>query len=269
MLRLESDYLTLMGFRNGQKNGRIKIEEKDNIKSAGLSIMKARLLLILVGAVLFLQSCATPPTTKMTSVASSDQKTGYDGTITSQKKHFVSLSPYSVLEFAKDKAMFILVVENDGEGPISISNEDISMIFEGNGEDLTSKRISVQSLDDFIVDIGNEYNDNEKKFIYSTLYDIWYLSTNGIIDSETATDRAQDLKYDIEAMRRQNEVFREMLPGVFIKSQTIMPDSSYTGIVAFDAGDNKDADGKMQIIVSLDGEQHSFAFNRNFNDTLK
>jgi hypothetical protein len=221
-------------------------------------------------AILSIQGCATSPTTKMTSVASSDQKTGYDGTITSQKKHFVSLSPYSVLDFAKDEAMFILVVENDGEGPISISNEDISMIFEGDSGDLTSKRFNVQSLDDFIVDLEKEYNDNEKKFIYSTLYDIWYLSTNGIIDNETATDRLQDLKYDIEAMRRQNEVFREMLPGVFMKPQTIMPDSSYTGMVAFDAGDmNKDAEGKFQIIVSVDSEKHSFTFNRTFNDTMK
>ncbi len=232
--------------------------------------MNAKRLLILVGAALLLQSCAISPTVKMTSVASPDQKTGYDGTLTSQKRHFVSLSPYSALDFAKDKSMFILVVENDGEAPINISNEDISMISEQYGEGLTSKRINVQPFDDFIVDIEKEYNDNEKKFIYSTLYDIWYLSTNGIIDSETATDRLQDLKYDLEAMRRQNEVFREMLPGIFIKPQTITPDSSYTGIVAFDTGDmSSGSAGILQITVSIDGERHSFTFSRSFNDTLK
>jgi len=231
--------------------------------------MKTGLTLILIGAILVLQSCATSPSVKMTSVASSYQKTGYDGTITSQKKHFVSLSPYSAPDFAKKKTMFILVVENDGEGPLSIGNDDISMIFQDSKGELTSKRISIQPFDGFMSDLEKEYNDNEKKFIYSTLYDIWYLSTNGIIDSETATDRLQDLKYDIEAMRRQNEMFREMLPGVFMKPQTITPDSSYTGILAFDAGGNSDVEGNMQIIVDLDGEEHSFKFSRSISNIIE
>jgi hypothetical protein len=240
------------------------------MKNAGLSIMRTRLLLILVGAVLFLQSCATSPTVKMTSVASRDQKTGYDGTITSQKKHFVSLSPYSVLDFVKNKTMFIMVIENDGEAPISINNADISMIAREEGGGITSKRIGVQSLDDFLADLEKEYNDNEKKFIYSTLYDIWFLSTNGIIDSETATDRIEDFKYDIEAMRQQNEIFREMVPGIFMKPQTIMPNSSYTGMVAFDSSDiNKYGEGRIQIVVSVDSEEHDFVFNRTLTNMTK
>ena len=134
--------------------------------------MKLKILLILMGSILFLQSCAPTQVTKMSAVASSDQKVGHEGTITSQKKHFVSLSPYSELDVAKDKTMFMLVVENCGEDPIKIGYSNISAIFEGNNENRAFKRINVQHYDDFMNDLKEEYSNKEKRYIEKALEDI-------------------------------------------------------------------------------------------------
>lgn len=223
-----------------------------------------------MGSILLLQSCATQTTTKMTAVASMDQKTGYDGTVISQKKHFVSLSPYPELDnaiteigLAKGKIKFILTVQNCGEEPIDIGHENISMFFEDAVTDRASSIINIQSADDFMSDFEKEYYDGEKKFIYSTLYELWTLCKYGGMDSETSTYEMQDFKYDIEDMRRQYEIFRETLPGVILRQQTIAPGNSYTGIMICDTRDlEPETGGKFRVTVSVDGEEHRFTFNR-------
>jgi hypothetical protein len=113
-----------------------------------------------------------------------------------------------------------------------------------------------------------EYNDNEKKFIYNTIYDVWRLCKYGGMDSERATDEMRDLKYDIESMRRQNEIFQEMLPRFILKKQVIMPGNSYTGIVICDTHDiNTATEGNFHVSVSIDGEEHKFAFYRGLNSS--
>jgi len=232
--------------------------------------MKIKFYLILIGSVLFLQSCATSTTTKMEAVASLDQKTAYDGTIISRKKHFVSLSPYPELDnaiteigLAKDKIKFILTVENCGEEPIDIGYDNISMIFEGTGADQASSIINIQSADDFMRDFEKEYYDGEKEFIYSTLYEVSSLCKYGGMDSETATYKMLDFKYDIEDMRRQYEVLREILPGVILRQKSIIPGDSYTGIVICDTRDlDYETEGRFRVTVSVDSEEHRFTFNR-------
>jgi hypothetical protein len=69
--------------------------------------MKTKILLILMGLISALKCCATTnQSINVTIVASSGQRiTHINGKefITSQKKHLVSLSPYSVPNIARDK----------------------------------------------------------------------------------------------------------------------------------------------------------------------
>jgi len=205
----------------------------------------------------------------MEAMASPDQKTAYDGTIISQKKHFISLSPYPELDnaiteigLAKDKIKFILNVQNGGEESIDMGYDNISVIFQGTGADQAPKIINIQSVDDFMTEFEKEYYEGEKKFIYSTLYEVSSLCKYGGMDSETSTDKMQDFKYDIEDMRRQYEVLREMLPRVLLRRQNIMPGDTYTGVVICDTrGLNPKTGGRFMVTVSVDGEEHRFTFN--------
>lgn len=229
--------------------------------------MKFKILLIFIGSILFFQGCAGSKMMKMTAVTSLDQKTGYDGTITSQKKHFVALSPHTKLNstipnfnLSKYKTLFMMSVQNCGKEPFNISFDNIVVIFESNNKELASKRINIQSLDDFMNDFEKEYNDNEKEHIYSTLYEVYLLSLADIVDM----DKLEELKYDIEAMRWQNQVLRDMLPGVVMKPQTTMPGSSYSGIVVCDTRDiDSKIEGNFKVVVSVDGEEHKFTFKRS------
>lgn len=232
--------------------------------------MKVKILFILMGSILFLQSCAPSQIIKMKAVGSLDQKIGYDGTIVSQKKHLVSLTPYIKLDdtitnlgVAKDKIKFFLTVQNCGEESISIGYDNILVIFEGNRKDWISNKIIIQSSDDFMNDFEKEYNEKELKYIYSTLYEIYHLSLLNI----GVMDKLEELKYDIEEMRLQNAVLREILPGIVMKPQTIMAGNSYSAIVVCDTRNlDPKIEGKFRIAVLVDGEEHRFTFNRNLNN---
>lgn len=248
--------------------------------------MKLKILLILIGSILFIQSCA--PALKMAAVTTSDQKVAYDGTIISQKKHLVSLSPYRELDVAKDKTLFMLVVQNGGEDSINIDNGNISVMFEGNSEEWLSKSINVQSLNDFLDDLADEYSNKEKNYFYSKLNHIKSKleiqsamsgSSSSLDSISSSSPRSssssssgvddivepmiEDLNYDIELMRANNELLRESLKEIVLKPQTIVPDNSYSGIVVCDTSAmDKDVQGNFQVTVSLDGEEHRFTFRR-------
>lgn len=232
--------------------------------------MKIKILFLLTVSILFLQSCATSTTTNMEAVASLDQKTAYDGTIISQKKHFVSLSPYPELDnaiteigLAKGKIKFMLSIQNGGEEPIDIGYDNISVIFQGADTDQAPSIINIQSVDDFMADFEKEYYEGEKEFIYSTLYEVWTLCEYGGMDSETSTYEMQDFKDDLEDMRRQYEVLHEILPGVLLRQQDIMAGDSYTGVVICDTRDlDLKTGGRFRVTVSIDNEEHSFTFKR-------
>jgi hypothetical protein len=237
-------------------------------KKSGWLKMKVNILLILMGLILFLQGCAQ--TVKMAAVASSDQKIGYQDTITSQKKHFVSLSPYSELKkfkLAKDKTIFMLSVENGGEKPIDIGYDNISVIFEG--KNAASNKISLPSVDEFMNDLKEEYSDNEYDYIEDALNDIIIKAetqTSGSSSSTTTLEEDfEDLATDIENMRKQNDLLREVLPPSILNPQTIMPGQDCTGLVVCNTKDmDEKTEGNFQVIVTVAGEEHRFAFNRGF-----
>lgn len=233
--------------------------------------MKIKILLILIGIILFLHGCATSTSQKisLTAVTSRNQKLGHEETITSQKKHFVTISPYTELKLAKDKTIFMLAVQNCGKEPINISYDNISVTFEENARNRVSKKINLQLFDNFMNDLKEEYSDNEKKYIKSTLQNIQVSSENSSgssSSSENLVDEVENLKKRIETMRAQNQAIRETLPEYDMKPQTIMPGKNLSGILVCDPRDlNKDAGGNFQVAILLDGEVHKFVFKRSLN----
>ena len=229
--------------------------------------MKTKILLILMGSILFLHCCAPTQVIKIAPVASSDQKIGYEDTITSQKKHFVSLSPYSELDVAKDKTIFMLDVQNCGEDPIKISYNNILVMFKEDGVNLPSNRIKVQSLDDFIDDLNIEYKDKELKYLKSALESIKVDSEYGspiTSDSENMNDKMEDVRRRLESMRMKNLLLQEGLSEYDMKQKTIMPNDNHTGIVVCDTRDmNSETEGNFQVAVLVDGEEHRFTFKRS------
>jgi len=205
----------------------------------------------------------------MAAVASRDQKIGYQETITSQKKHFVSLAPYSELNLAKDKTIFMLVVQNGGEEPIKISYDNISVMFEENTKKGAPDKINVQKFDDFMNDLKEEYSNYEKKYMKAALEDIKTDSEYGssaVSDSDSLKDKVDDLKKHIVSMRAQNQLLQEGLPEFDMKSQAIMPGDSHSGIVVCDTrAMNDKTEGNFQVVVSVAGEKHKFTFKRNLN----
>lgn len=232
--------------------------------------MKIKLFLFLAGSALLLQSCATAPTPKVSAVATMDQKVGYGDTIVSQKKHFVSFTPYTQLDsavsnvgLAKDKTKFMLTVENCGSSPFEFNHKKISVFFVPDTDVSHPQSINVQSWQDFVDEMDSEYDKNEKQYIYSTLYNLYMQSEVGL----DVTEDLGDLVYDIEKMRDQNDVLQEMLPAVIIQEQRILPGKSYSGVLICDTSDLDSAiEGVFRILVTIDGEEHRFVFRRGLSE---
>jgi hypothetical protein len=234
-------------------------------------VMRVRAALLIICSILFLHGCATSTSQKisLTAVTSRDQKVGDQETITSQKKHFISLSPYTELKLAKDKTIFMVGIKNCGKAPITLNCDDISVTFKENSGNGDTKKISLESLDDFLKDFKEEYSDSENKYIKSKLESIQLdaeSSSSAVSGSDNMGDKVKDLKTRIETMRAQNQVIRERLPEFYLKSETIKPDNNYSGIVVCDTRTMNDkAEGNFQIAVSVDGEVHQFIFKRRIN----
>lgn len=248
------------------------------------------LFAMLAGAVLFLSSCAPTQLTKMSAVATSDQKVGYEGTITSRKKHFVSLAPYNELNVAKDRTMFMLGVQNFGDTPFDIGYGGVAVRFQDSAMSLPVKRINIQSYDDFALDVREEQSQKEKNYIRDELEDViikletssssFSSSSSSSSDSTSSSSSSseddtgeevevmlEDLEMDIETMRANNQLLREALPAIVMKPQaTIMPGGSYSGVMVCDTRDlDEEMEGRFQLAVLVDGEEHIFTFNRELN----
>lgn len=231
--------------------------------------MKIKILFLIAGAILLFQSCATTPTTTISAAATQNQKVGYGDTIVSMKKHFVSFAPYTQLDeavsnitIAQNKTKFMLTVENCGDDPIRFDYDQIAVVFEPKESETPSEVVGVQSWDDFIEDLDKEYDKSEKQYLYNELYEIQVLSEAEV----DVTEKLMDLKFEIEDMRRQNDVLQEMLPAVVMKSQQILAGKSYSGVLICDTSDlDSTVEGNFRIQVTLDGERHNFVFTRGLD----
>lgn len=224
--------------------------------------MKAKILILLMSSILSLQGCAAFQSMKMTAVAYPEQQVGYQETITSQKKHFVSLAPYQEQNVAKGKTSFVLFVKNCGEDPINISSDNVSVIFEGNTKKWASRKIKVVSFDDLM----NEVRSNRIAAI-SARYSLQRPRYRDVVvDVEdgqavyySTTERVP--MYDTHAYGPPSKAAVEKL---VLKPQAIMPGQSCSGLVVCDTRDmNYKVEGDFQVVVSVNGEDHKFTFNRS------
>ena len=233
--------------------------------------MKVRNLIMLLIMILFLHGCASTEV-KVTGMADSDQKVFYDGTITSEKKHAVTLSLYEEIELAKDKTIFMVVVENSEDYPISISSESVSVMFEAGSRRGAPRKINIQSLDDFMKDLEEEYYVEEGRIIK----DIFRRASKTSDDIDRAHEDYQkefaasrfetkffNDMYKLVEMRKHYDQLEFLIPEIIIKKRTIPPGDSINAIVVCDTRDmDAGTNGDFKIKVTIDGEEHRFTFRR-------
>lgn len=172
--------------------------------------------------IFFLQGCGLYKTMEMSAVPSPNQREEYKETITSQKKHFVSLAPYRQYNPANGNTAFILFVKNCGESPVDISVSNVSATFFENAPKWTTRDLRVLSKDDLLNVLANEHMANRTG--------------------------------EIEAVKE-----------LVLQSRTLQPGEGGGGlVVCATRAMGSEVEGDFLLVVSIDGEQHEFTFNRSF-----
>jgi hypothetical protein len=202
---------------------------------------------------------------KMSAVATPEQEVGYQETITSQKKHFVSLAPYRGRNAFDGTTSFILFVQNCGENPTNISNNNVSMIFEGKTKEWASRKISILSYDDLMNKLGGKMLREESAArwaVQTYYYDVYDMYGNYYW---TEIRRKESPAYGI-AIHELGQLNRQMVlvEELVIKPQTLLPGENSGGLVVCDTRDMNDkVEGNFKVVVSVDDEEHEFTFSRN------
>lgn len=221
--------------------------------------MKSIKLLIILISILFLNNCAHE--VNIQPVVAMDQVIDYDGVVTSQMKHAVSLSHYDTLDMTRGKTLFMMIIENCGEKPLYIDNDNISIIFEGGTGEWASKKINLQLSSDFARFIQEQINRKDIMFFET----IEPLGESDFSENQLALYGSQ-LKMAImksELLQEQERQFRYAQPRFIMKPFIIMPDNSITTVLVSDTEEiKKDVEGNFIITVSIDGEDHNFTFAR-------
>ncbi len=132
--------------------------------------MKIKFYLMLFFTVILLQGCAGK--IKTVAAPSLMQKVDYDGMVISDKKHSVNLANYTEFKHIKEKIIFNLIIKNRGQDSFKVSNENITVQFKNKNEDLAPINLEIQPLDDFMIDLENDYFDAETRIIYRIFDDI-------------------------------------------------------------------------------------------------
>jgi hypothetical protein len=196
---------------------------------------------------------------------------------------------------AKDQTIFMVTIQNGGEAPINVSNNNISVIFEGESKDWASKRIKIQSIDDFIKDLERNYIDDELRRISKIIrktddiirqlkeWESYGSDGNDENEEYDENDPNEEVfeaqkwtivkKYEIELdmllekiqrMHKERAQFKDSVSEIMMKPQAIMPDGSYSGILVCDTqGMDSKIKGTFRIVVSIDGEEHILNFKRS------
>ena len=118
--------------------------------------MKSVKLILIFLSVIILNNC-THHEVKIDPVASPDQMTDYEGVVTSEKKHSVSLAyTDNFKKMLNNKTMFMIIVENYGDKPIPVSKNNISVMFEGDSVDWSSKKIELETIPDVMKNVQRQ-----------------------------------------------------------------------------------------------------------------
>lgn len=131
--------------------------------------MKIKFYLMLFFTVILLQGCAGK--IKTVAAPSLMQKVDYDGMVISDKKHSVNIANYTEVKHIKEKIIFNLIIKNRGQDSFKVSSENITVQFKNKNEDLAPINLEIQPLDDFMIDLENDYFDAEIRIISRIFWD--------------------------------------------------------------------------------------------------
>ncbi len=226
--------------------------------------MKHKIVLGIISAALIIQGCSSINKTGYKTVASMDQKTDPYGDVVSEKKHMVAVSLYRDMEYVKDKTIFKIIVENGGDNPLEISTSNISVIFRESGKNSTVKNIEIESLEDFIENIGHAFREAEKEKIRAILMK---LKGAALSQTETSADMfALSFVRKVDNMEQEHERHEKLkhsMPEFLLQNQTIMPRKTATAIIPCDTHEiTPETKGALEVTVSIDNEKHTFIFER-------
>lgn len=228
--------------------------------------MRLRLIPILICSILFLQGCFH--TMEMSAVLSPEQQEEYMETITSQKKHFVSLAPYLENSPTNGKTAFILYVKNCGKNPIGLNTENISAEFSDSYHQWGPKSIPVISPDKLIKELERKQSrSNELKTCVRTetycSYDV-----NGnptYCTTRTVTDSLCELDIFFTSIQAAKQI--DLAKNLLLQPQVLLPGEDGGGLVVCNTrAINSKAEGNFHVVVSVNGEQHEFTFNRSSHE---
>lgn len=241
--------------------------------------MAGNKILVLLLSFLILQSC----THKLTiiPVPSSDQMIDHKNVVTSELKHVVSLSQYEKTKVEEGRLMFLIVVENYGENPINISNNNISVSFEANNQKRDLIKVGIVSPSEFTQNIAMEYVNPPKFTDFlgdvsgsstgRSLTDSGFGNSGGVADNteqmKASMKRTEVISHNVRAERLfgRRENLKYSLPRTILKPRIIMPDDSITAIFACNTSEiDKKTEGTFHVTVSIENENHEFTFSRSF-----
>jgi hypothetical protein len=216
---------------------------------------------------IFFNGCATTRKMELTAVTSLDQKTDPYGAVVSEKIHRVSISPYKEILYIDENAIFNVIIENGGEEPLTIGNENISVIFEGHDKKRTVKKLELLSAREFMNDVEYEY----RKSVIDDL--IAFGRTKDYISAPSLDGGDNIVKYYVVFPSGFNpghpsnyeklKILRETLPDLILNQKTIIPRESITALISCRTAEiPRGVKGDFKINVSIDGEEHLFTFNR-------
>ncbi len=233
--------------------------------------MKIKIYLMLVLSTILFHSCTG--SIKTTAVATSTQKMDYNGSVISEKKNVVTLTHYKEIEHVKHKIIFNLLVQNRGEAPLSIGNENISVLFKENGMNEAAVKLEIQPLDDFLRDLEKDYFNEEIRLITDAFRKI-PKTADDIENAEE--DYEKKMKADMFAAQfisntdrlddalKDYDRYEDIIPYSVFKPQIITPGSSITGLIVCDTGEiDEKAVGEYNVVISIGGEEHKFIFSRS------
>jgi hypothetical protein len=226
--------------------------------------MRVKAFRFLLISSLLLQGCGAFKTMEMAAVTAPEQQEGYRGTITSQKKHFVSMAPYREHVPPDGNTSFILFVKNCGEAPIDISNQNISAEFIGNDPEWSLRDIAVLSPDDLLrtLELQQWRNTVAAKSAIRTQTYYTYDTDGNITGSYTQSIVEPGYQYAAESANRASDQIR-MVKELVLQRQSLQPGAGASGLIICDTSDmNARVEGDFHMVVSVDGEQHDFTFTR-------
>ncbi len=226
--------------------------------------MKINFLILLMLSILFFNNCATTHMKELTAVASPGQNTDPDGAVVSEKMHMVSMSEYKEIPYMGDNAIFNINIENGGEEPITIGNENILIIFEGHDKKRTVKTLDVLSATEFMNDVEYKYREGIRNDM-SQMVNAGPLGPKGSVAAEYALSaRVEKFRAESEKAMEKNKrmkKLREISPDLFLNQRTIMPRESIGALISYRTNKiPRRIAGDIKIKVSIDGEEHGFVF---------